>query len=121
MIFVEKMKNLISALLVAGLFLPLMAEDYGQQLKNSDFEAWEDDGGTMNEPVNWNSFATAKTGMFTGSAKTADQLESSTETRPGSTGTKSAKIKARSILGVVANGNLTTGQINAEGTSATSA
>lgn len=114
------MKNWILALLTAGLFLPLMAEDYGQQLKNSDFEAWEDDGGTMNEPVNWNSFATAKTGAFTGSAKTADQLESSTDVRPGSTGTKSAKIKARSILGVVANGNLTTGQINAEGPSATS-
>ncbi|MDD6209015.1 MAG: InlB B-repeat-containing protein [Bacteroidales bacterium] len=100
-----------------------MAENYGQQLGNSDFELWENDGGTLNEPVNWSSFATAKTNFLTGSAKTAKQLEFSSEIRPGSKGEKSAKVMARtmSILGstIVANGNMTTGQINAEGLSTT--
>lgn len=95
----------------------LMASDGGPQLKNSTFEgAWE----TVSkgkEPAGWNSFGTV-TGSLAGFAG-AEQLFISNIVRPNSSGTQSALIKARSaFLGIIANGNMTTGRINAGSASA---
>lgn len=79
-----------------------------QQIENGDFEAW----GTANsgEPINWNSFESADGGWnnFSG-----DQVDESTDVRPGSAGTSSARITARNPIGsVIANGNLTLGRVS---------
>lgn len=82
------------------------------QIDNSDFEQWETVSGGS-EPVNWNSFLTAS-GVLSGLAE--NQMEESTDVRPGSSGSKSVKIWSRSVsLGltsIIANGNITLGRIN---------
>lgn len=89
-----------------------------QQIGNSDFEAWESTSPELHEPVNWNSFKTA-TGSWNSFA--GQQLDWSTDVRPGSSGTKSAKIWSRDAgFGVVANGNMTLGRIEMGSTTASS-
>lgn len=78
------------------------------QIDNSGFENWESVSGGS-EPVNWNSFLTASGGL---AGFAANQIEESTDKRPGSAGNKSVRIWSRSVLGVVANGNVTLGRIN---------
>lgn len=78
------------------------------QIGNSGFENWESVSGGS-EPVNWNSFLTASGGM---SSFAANQLQESTDVRPGSSGSKSVRLNSRSVLGIVANGNITVGRIN---------
>lgn len=88
------------------------------QIGNSNFEAWENVAGSDQEPVNWNSFLTAS-GGFSGFAE--NQIQSSTDVRPGTTGAKSCRINARSAFGIIANGNVTLGQVNMGSTTPTSA
>ena len=79
------------------------------QVRNSGFEGeWDSNG----EPLYWNSFNTA-TGSFASMVATNEQLRESSLTRPGSTGSKSAMIASRYAVIAKANGNLTTGRINA--------
>lgn len=81
------------------------------QIGNSGFETWESVPSTSYfEPTNWNSFLTAS-GSLNNNA--ANQIQQSSDVRPGSSGTSSARINERLILGFVkANGNLTLGRIN---------
>jgi hypothetical protein len=80
------------------------------QIGNSGFENWETSSAELHEPINWNSFMTASGGLNTFADQ---QMDWSTDIRPGSTGTKSVKIWSRSAsFGVIANGNVTLGQIN---------
>lgn len=95
--------------------------DYGKQLDNSGFELWEDiayNNKTSREPLGWNSFISAQGGLA-GTAAT-EHMEVSREVRPGSTGKFSTRIWTSQVVGVNANGNLTTGRINAASTTATS-
>lgn len=80
------------------------------QFENPGFEQW--DGGNADEPTGWNSYPSANCTMLIGcsTAKTK-RHERSTDTRPGSTGSYSCLIYAKSALGVVANGALTSGQM----------
>ncbi len=78
------------------------------QIGNSDMEMWETVA-SDSEPVNWNSFLSAQ-GTLVSAA--ANQIEESSDVRPGSTGTKSARIWTRSVFGVKANGNMTLGRVN---------
>ena len=78
------------------------------QIGNSGFESWESVSGGS-EPTNWNSFLTAS-GSLNGNA--ANQLQNSSDVRPGSTGTHSVRLNSRSVLGVKANGVLTVGRVN---------
>lgn len=79
------------------------------QIGNSDMESWEAVSSAF-EPVNWNSFLSAQ-GSLTGFA--ANQIEQSSDVRPGSSGTKSARIWTRDAgFSVKANGNVTLGRIN---------
>lgn len=99
------MKKIVLTLSIIGLAQALIAQ---QQVGNSGFESWETVA-SGEEPVNWNGFLTAG-GSFSFAA--SDQLNSSTDVRPGSSGTKSAHVFSNSTLSVIANGNLTVGKIN---------
>ncbi len=86
------------------------------QIDNSDFEAWDDLGTTNEEPTHWNSFQHADGSLA--SLVAAQQVARSTEVRPGTEGQYSARIYARDMWITVAQGNLTTGRINAASMSA---
>lgn len=107
------MKKVAIFLLALAIFMPVFTFAQIYQLPNPGFENWD---GTQSdaEPSSWNSFETAECTLIFGcaSAQTTHH-EKSTDVRPGSTGTYSCRIWASSILGVVANGNMTTGRIHA--------
>lgn len=63
------------------------------------------------EPQHWNSFITGSGDLISAAANNK-QLKESALVRPGSTGVKSAVITANVLLGVKANGNITTGRLN---------
>lgn len=78
------------------------------QIGNGDFEDWRS---SNHAPANWNSFETA-VGSMASSAK-AQQVDVVNGGRPGSDGLYSARIYSRSVFGILAQGNLTLGIINA--------
>lgn len=86
------------------------------QLPNPGFEQW--DGGATSEPVHWNSFATSD-GSFASLASSPHHYRRNGG-RPGSTGSRFLTIYTQSILGIKANGNMTTGRIHAGSMSASS-
>ena len=91
---------------------------YGQtQVGNSNFEQWDNVGGSSAEPTNWNSFKTASGGL---SGFAAQQLNRSSLVRSGASGQYCSKLWSRSVLGVNAQGNMTLGQVNMGNSSATS-
>ncbi len=81
-------------------------ETTGYQIKNSGFENFKGNG----EPIAWHGFKSA-TGSLAGKAQ--GKLGSSTDKRPGSTGSKSAVITSGSVFGIINNGTMTTGRLNA--------
>lgn len=90
---------------------------FGTQFSNRGFETWANFGSSnaTNEPVHWHSGMSAS-GAFSGFL--SQQIEPSTQVRPGSTGSKSVKMWPKSVVGVTANGNLTCGRMNAGSMSA---
>lgn len=88
------------------------------QIGNGGFEDWSNVTSSNHAPKNWNSFETNE-GSWASMAR-AQQIAMSDDHRPGSNGLYSARIYSRSVLGVVAQGNLTLGCINAGSTSAVS-
>lgn len=89
------------------------------QLPNGGFETW-DGTSSSSEPTNWNSFGTSECTLIIGcSSAQQTHHENSSDTRPGSAGSHSCRIYATSIMGVVANGNMTTGRIHAGSMTAT--
>ena len=90
---------------------------FGTQFENRGFENWANFGSSNStyEPVHWHSGMSAS-GFYSGFL--SQQIEPSTQVRPGSTGTKSVRMWPKSVLGVTANGNLTCGRMNAGSTSA---
>jgi len=99
---------LIFSMLNIGLYA-----QYGDQLINRGFEDWTN---RDSEPVHWHSNGTA-TGTWSGLLPD-DQIEQSSQTRPGSSGSKSVRMIPKTVWGVTANGNLTNGRMNAGSTSA---
>lgn len=87
------------------------------QLLNPGFENWEGSGNS-NRPSNWSSFPQSD-GSWAWAASTA-QHHHRYGGRPGTDGTSYVTIYSRSVLGVVANGNMTTGQVHAGSTTASS-
>jgi hypothetical protein len=96
-------------LLIISFGIAVTISSYAQQLGNSDLESWDNLGSANEEPTNWNSFKSG-TGSLVGFA--SQQIQRSTAVRPGATGTYCARIWSKSTLGIVANGNMTLGQIN---------
>jgi hypothetical protein len=83
----------------------------GYQIKNSGFENFKDNG----EPLAWHGFKSAS-GTLASSAK--GTLAQSDDVRSGATGS-SAVITSGSTFGIINNGTMTTGQLNAGNISAT--
>ena len=92
--------------ILLGIFQYAQSQTY--QLPNGGFENWEGSGSSV-EPVGWSSFMTAS-GSLSSFGK--QQVCSSSDVHTGSPGSKSVKIYSNSILGVIANGMITTGQMN---------
>lgn len=101
------------------------------QLPNSDFESdfveayrktpkWGSKT-QYYEPLNWHGYATIDASSTNETGRTGDKLKASDDVRTGSAGSKSVCIKATSILGIVANGVMTTGRIYTHSTNATEA
>lgn len=88
-----------------------------QQIGNSDFELWEASTPEIDEPLNWNSFKTASGGMAWASQQ---QMQKSTDVRPGTAGVAAVKVFSKSVVGVTANGNMTLGQVVMGSTTASS-
>lgn len=110
-------KNYLSLLIL--LLISISLGNAQTQIVNLGFEQWDSPGTADQEPVGWSSFKNAG-GTYAGFVDN-QKIERSTQTRPGSTGTYSTRIWATSAFGgVIANGTMTTGQIQAGGTSATS-
>ena len=83
------------------------------QIGNGDMESWANN----DEPDNWNSFLTAS---GTWASFAGNQCEASSDVRPGSTGSTSCRIWSNSVLGTIANGNVTLGRIEMGSTTPTS-
>lgn len=85
-------------------------ETTGYQIKNSGFENVKGN----NEPYSWHSFQSAKgTASYINMAPTSSMAN---DARPGSSGTKSILITSKKpiqLLPIIANGTITTGQLNA--------
>ena len=105
-------KYTIFALLLAA----TVAASAQYQLPNAGFEQW--DGGNTSEPTHWNSFATSD-GSYSSLASSPHHYRRSGH-RPGGTGSYYLTIYTKSILGIKANGNMTTGRIHAGSMSAES-
>ncbi|MBO7067745.1 MAG: Ig-like domain-containing protein [Bacteroidaceae bacterium] len=86
------------------------------QIGNGDFEDWRGVTSSNHAPDNWNSFETAEGSLA--SLSSAQQVQMVEGGRPGSDGLYCVDIWSRSVVGVVAQGNLTTGCINAGAISA---
>lgn len=80
----------------------------GTQILNSDFETWG-----QTEPQYWHSFESASGNL---ASYAVGKIEQS-KTKKG--GNYSCKLKSSSLFGVIANGTMTTGQLNAGNISAT--
>ncbi len=101
-----------------ALLLGLSLSSYAQyQLQNPGFEEWES-GNVSAEPLHWNSFATSD-GAMAILASTPHHYHRNGG-RPGTDGSSFLTIYSTSIIGIVANGNMTTGRIHAAEASATS-
>lgn len=107
-------KKLLLALFMGASVWGLKAQT---QVGNSNFEQWENVGSNTEEPINWNGIKTS-TGGNGGLAPKS--IQRSTQIRPGSTGTYSARVYSSSVIGIVANGNMTCGRVNAGSTTASS-
>lgn len=107
------MKKIFTLVMMCGVLFA-NAQD-NPQITNGDFEDWSGVTSDNHAPNNWNSFETS-IGKFSSTTK-AQQVEQSSDVRPGSEGNSSVRIYARAIkLGAitlaVAQGNITTGFIN---------
>ena len=113
--FKENMMNhLVKSAIILFAFGILHVNLYAQvgpQFDNRGFENWTTrEMASANEPVHWHSGGTAS---GTWSGMVSSQIESSSQTRPGSNGSKSVRLYPASVIGITANGNLTNGRMNA--------
>ena len=92
------------------------AQTTAYQLPNPGFEQW--DGNSTSEPTHWNTFSSSD-GTYASMASSNHHYRRS-GSRPGGTGNYYLTIFTKSILGIKANGNMTTGRIHAGAMSATS-
>ncbi|MBQ6764216.1 MAG: hypothetical protein IJP45_03405, partial [Paludibacteraceae bacterium] len=90
------------------LFTGAKVTNTNYELTNGGFEGNWSNG----EPAGWHSFNSA-TGDYVSFVQNTEQFSQKSDTRPGSTGTHSAMIQTKIVVGAKANGNCTNGQINA--------
>ena len=102
---------------LATMFTPMLQAQNTFQLPNAGFEEW-DGTGLSDEPTHWNSFASSD-GSWAALASSPHHYHRY-GSRPGGTGSAYPAIYTQSIIGIKANGNMTTGRIHAGSMSASS-
>ncbi len=105
-----------------GQTIKVVFGDGGYQIGNADFENFHTatyNTATSDEPDNWHSFMSC-TGIFAGVVSSTPHTFISDIVRPGTIGEKSVLIQSSSVLGISANGTLTTGRLKAGSIQATS-
>lgn len=85
----------------------------GYHVPNGDFEAWHTSTGTYQEPNAWHSFESASGTL---ASLAGHHIEKSND---GHNGSACARIFSTSIFGIIANGTMTTGRMNAGAMTAT--
>lgn len=85
----------------------------GYQIPNSNFESFHSDGAGGVEPVAWHSFKSATGKMVSMASLLGNGVKKSSDIRPGSRGKVSAMVNSGHLLGITANGTMTTGRLNA--------
>ena len=99
------------------MFTPMLQAQNTFQLPNAGFEEW-DGTGLSDEPTHWNSFASSD-GSWAALASSPHHYHRY-GSRPGGAGSSYLTIYTQSIIGIKANGNMTTGRIHAGSMSASS-
>lgn len=107
-------KNII---LLALLLMGALTAQAQYQLLNPGFENWESTA-VQGKANHWSSFPQSD-GTWAWAARTAQHYHRNGG-RPGTTGSSYVTVYSRSVMGVVANGNITTGQVHAGSTNASS-
>lgn len=110
------MKTLKLLTLSLAMIAATVSAQTAYQLPNPGFEQW--DGNNTSEPTHWNTFSSSD-GTYASMASSNHHYRRS-GSRPGGTGNYYLTIFTKSILGIKANGNMTTGRIHAGAMSATS-
>lgn len=110
------MKKVISLAILA---LTAIGANAQYQFPNSTFDAnFISSYGSYTEPEGWHGYASINASSLNSAGRAGDKLVQSTDVRSGATG-KCVYVKSSSILGVVANGVMTNGQIYTHSTTAT--
>ena len=102
---------------LATMFTSMLQAQNTFQLPNAGFEEW-DGTGLSDEPTHWNSFASSD-GSWAALASSPHHYHRY-GSRPGGAGSSYLTIYTQSIIGIKANGNMTTGRIHAGSMSASS-
>ncbi len=113
------MRKLTNTLLIILLILPFVLNAQVYQLPNPGFENWDNNyASDDDEPANWNGFPSAECTLASYLCNQAltTRHSRSTETHTGNG--YSCRIFSTSVIGIVANGNITTGRIHAGSTQA---
>ena len=93
----------------------LILSSIGTQLQNGGFEEWHKvntSDATENEPNAWHHIMSA-TGKFASIVNKTQHVFPTDDVRPGTTGKKAVKMESSSVLGISANGTITTGRMKA--------
>lgn len=113
------MRKLKNTLLIILLILPFVLNAQVYQLPNPGFENWDNNyASDDDEPANWNGFPSGECtlGSYLCNKALTTRHSRSTETHTGNG--YSCRIFSTSVIGIVANGNITTGRIHAGSTQA---
>lgn len=100
--------------------LPIDVSAKNEVIINGGFEDWLGSGKEM-EPQHWHAFMSADGEGIAYIAARTQQVQRSEDVRPGSSGQYSVCIYSRSVMGIIANGNLTTGRIHVGSSNASDA
>lgn len=110
--------------LILILVFSIQTKSQSYQISNSNFETWDNTSNTS-EPTNWNSFPSANCALSglaalgCSTAKTAHHYKVAGH-RTGGNGSNYLTVWSKSVIGVIANGNMTLGQIYMGSTTANS-
>lgn len=117
----DKLYTVINIEMVGlGQTIKVVFGDGGYQMPNSGFENFYTytNHNNIAEPFRWHGFASSS-GNFSSFVNNTAHTFVSNDVRPGSTGKHSVSVKATSVFGIIANGTITTGRMNAGAMSAT--
>ena len=106
-------KDIFIHLDISDVGVKLLLSSIGTQLQNGGFEEWHKvnaSDATENEPNAWHHIMSA-TGGLASVVKNKQHVFPTDDVRPGTTGKKAVKMESSSVLGVSANGTITTGRM----------